>query len=367
MPLIVEHLRLALRDPFTIARQPGPTHEAVVTTVIVEKVGPDAQSGLGEACPVAYYGETPGTVDAVLPVLDAAVSTLGEPWQDLIAARAWLQRAWSAMQGVIAHNTGAKCGLDIALHDLVAKRLGVPLYELLGTQPECPPTDLSLGLGRPEEVAQRAARARRFPALKVKLGGGSDIETLEAVREVYSGPIRVDANGAWEPERARALIPELVRLGVELIEQPFGAYEHAQLRWLQEASELPIVADESALDERDLDRLVGVVRGVNVKLTKCGGLVPALRMIRRARELGFLVMLGCESETSVGIAAAAALGSLVDWVDLDSNLLLVEEPFQGLALSEDCRWLLPAVPGLGVERVKRQPEDGGEGFGARTG
>ena len=355
-----EILQLRFRDPFRIARGEP---DRVATTVIVE-LGLDRVAGLGEAFPVRYYGETPETVTAVLPLLEETVAELGEPPEDVAAARVWLAAAGDAMNEAIGHHGGAKCGLDIALHDLVARRVGVPLYELLGTSEEVPPSDFSLGLDEPAVVAERARRAAHFPALKVKVGGSADLDTLEAVRAVYAGPIRVDANTGWQPEEGARLLPELVRLGVELIEQPFPAHEHGQLRWLQERSGLPIVADESAVTERDLERLVGVVAGVNVKLTKSGGVGPALRMLRRARELGFSLMLGCMEETSVGIAAAAAVASLADWIDLDGNLLLAEDPFEGLELAPDCRWRLPRTPGLGVKwRVRRTGEASADDIG----
>jgi L-alanine-DL-glutamate epimerase-like enolase superfamily enzyme len=254
------------------------------------------------------------------------------------------------MESTIGRNGAAKCGLDIALHDWVAQRLGIPLWQLLATSPAIPPTDFSIGIDTPAAVAERASRAAHFPALKIKVGGPSDLATLEQVREVYRGPIRVDANTGWELEEGARLVPELVRLGVELIEQPFPAHQHAQLRWLQEHSEIPIVVDESSVTIDDLEGLVGVVAGVNVKLTKCGGVGPAKRMLERARELGFKRMLGCMEETSVGVAAGAAVASLADWIDLDGNLLLAEEPFDGLVLGDDCRWQLGTIPGLGVHR-----------------
>jgi L-alanine-DL-glutamate epimerase-like enolase superfamily enzyme len=347
----LEAFHLSLRDPFRIARD-EPDREA--TTVIVEALDiaheREAQVGLGEAFPVAYYGETEATIEAVMPLLADAVDRLGEMPSELAGMRTWLERTSAAMDGALAHNGGAKCGLDIALHDLAAKRLSLPLYELLGTSPEIPPTDFSLGLDEPAVVAERAARMAHFPALKVKVGGEKDVETLEAIRAVFRGPIRVDANTGWRPDEGARLLPELARLGVELIEQPFPAHEHAQLRWLQERSALPIVADESAVTERDLALLVGAVAGINVKLTKCGGVGPALRMMRRARELGFRLMLGCMEETSVGIAAAAAVAGLAEWIDLDGNLLLADDPFQGLELGPDCRWRLTSRPGLGVSR-----------------
>lgn len=356
MNVTTEILRLPLRDPFRIARHEP---DQVATTVITE-IELAGMHGLGEAYPVAYYGETTGTVGAVVPLLAEALGGLGDPPSSLGDmpsslgdARAWLLRASQAMEAEVGRHGAAKAGLDIALHDLVARGQGMPLTELLGTPTEIPPTDFSIGLDEPATVAARAARASHFPALKIKLGGPADLDTLEQVRAVYAGPIRVDANTGWEPEAALRLLPELQRLDVELIEQPFPARALPRLRWLQERSPLPIVADESCETEADLEALVGVVAGVNVKLMKCGGVGPALRMMRRARELGFKLMLGCMEETSVGIAAGAAVAGLADWVDLDGNLLLASDPFGGLELDEACRWVVGGAPGLGVERVEK--------------
>jgi L-alanine-DL-glutamate epimerase-like enolase superfamily enzyme len=170
------------------------------------------------------------------------------------------------------------------------------------------------------------------------------------VRGVYDKPLRVDANTAWTPEIARELLPVLVELGVELIEQPFPATRLAWLRDLQAISPLPIVADESCVTIDDLDALVGVTAGVNIKLAKCGGPGPAARMLARAKELGFRTFLGCMEETSVAIAASAAVASLADWIDLDGCLLLADEPFDGLAIDAGKHWQLTDEPGLGVAR-----------------
>jgi L-Ala-D/L-Glu epimerase len=337
-------LHLALRDPFRIARS-EPDRE--VATVIVE-IRVDGEDGLGEAFPVAYYGETVGTVGAVLPYLAAQLGSLGSPPANVADARRWLAAASASLDAALGHHGAAKCAIDVALHDALARGMGIPLVELLGTPDEIPPTDFSIGIDEPGAVAERARRAADFPALKIKVGGPSDLETLEAVRAVYGGPIRVDANTGWEPDEGLALVPELQRLGVELIEQPFPAHRIDALRWLQERSPLPIVADESAVTIDDLERLVGVVAGVNVKLAKAGGVGPALAMMRRARELGFRVMLGCMEETSVGIAAAAAVAGLAEWVDLDGNLLLADDPFSGLELDADKRWRITTAAGLGV-------------------
>jgi L-Ala-D/L-Glu epimerase / N-acetyl-D-glutamate racemase len=346
MALHLDHevLRLGLRDPFRIARS---DHDAGhhVTTVIVELRDdryPDIV-GIGEGYPDRFYGETPETMAAVLPLLLAAV---GEPE----ATSAGLNAANAAMDRAIAHHGGAKCAIDIALRDLVGQVAGRSLADMLDVTGEAPPTDFTLGLDEPAVVADRARRAGRFPALKIKVGGPADLATLEAVRAVFGGPLRVDANTGWQPDEAVELVPELERLGVELIEQPFPADRLDQLGWLQERSALPIVADESAVTIRDLRGLVDVVAGVNVKLAKCGGPGPAREMLAAARELGFRTFLGCMEETSVGIAAGAAVAPLADWVDLDGSLLLANDPFEGLELDDRCRWRLPAGPGAGLRR-----------------
>jgi L-alanine-DL-glutamate epimerase-like enolase superfamily enzyme len=340
-----EVMRLPLRDPFRIART---EHGAGQTTqTVILELRDDRYPGivgLGEGYPDAFYGETPATMAAIWPVL---VDALGAPRLDDPAE---LADASARVGRSIRWNGAAKCALDIALFDLAGKASGRPVYELLGLSPEIPPTDFSLGIDEPDVVASRAERAAAFPALKIKVGGPSDLATLEAVRRVYDKPLRVDANTGWTLEAAQAVIPSLVDLGVELIEQPFPANRLDWLRALQETSPLPVVADESCVTIDDLETLVGVVDGVNVKLAKCGGVSTAARMLSRAHELGFRTFLGCMEETSVGIAASAAVASLADWVDLDGNLLLAEDPFGGLTLGDDHRWRLGDAPGLGLER-----------------
>jgi L-alanine-DL-glutamate epimerase-like enolase superfamily enzyme len=347
-----ERLELPFRDPFRIARSmDAAAAHTVVTHLTDDEDRSEGREGTGEAFAEAYYGETNDTVPVVLPYLLEAVEPLAADLRgDRPTALRALEAASAAMDRALGHNGGAKAGVDIALHDLVGKRLGVPVYELLGLSPELPPTDFTIGIDEPEVVAQRAARAAHFPALKIKLGGPKDLATLEAVRGVFTGPIRVDANTGWEPEAGARLVPELVRLGVELIEQPFPAHRLDQMRWLQERSKLPIVADESAVTIDDLDGLVGVCHGVNVKLAKCGGVGPAKRMLERAKAIGFKTFLGCMEETTVGIAASAAVASLADWIDLDGNLLLADDPYEGLVLDAACRWHLSPEPGLGVRR-----------------
>lgn len=339
-----EVLRLGLRDPFRIARSDhGDGHE--VTTVIVEVRDERFRGmvGVGEGYPDRFYGETPETMAVVMPLLIGAID-LFEPTRDGLAA------ADRAMDAMIRGHGAAKCAIDIALHDLAGKVQGAPVHEILGLSAELPPTDFTIGIDTPEVVAERARRASAFPALKIKVGGPRDLATLVAVREVYGGPIRVDANTGWTPDDALAILPDLERLGVELVEQPFPARRLDQLRWLQERSPLPIVADESCVLPEDLEGLVGVVAGVNVKLAKCGGITPARWMLERARELGLRTFLGCMEETSVGIAGSAVVGSLAEWIDLDGCLLLAADPFEGLDLDAEHRWRLSNRPGLGLSR-----------------
>ena len=346
MGLTLRHevLSLALRDPFRIARSDHDSGTRI-TTVVVELRDdrfPDLV-GLGEGYPDRFYGETPATMATVLPML---VEAIGEPSLDAPG----IDAAAATMASAIRGHGAARCAIDIALHDLAGKATGVAAHVLRGLSPDIPPTDFTIGIDEPSVVAERAERAGDFPALKIKVGGPADLATLRAVRDVYDGPIRVDANTGWTRDDAVGLLPELVDLGVELIEQPFPARAYRDLAWLQERSSLPVVADESCVLPEDLDALEGVVAGVNVKLAKCGGIAPAHAMLAEARSRGFKTFLGCMEETSVGIAGSAVVASLADWVDLDGNLLLAEDPFGGLELGSDKRWRLADGPGLGLAR-----------------
>jgi L-Ala-D/L-Glu epimerase / N-acetyl-D-glutamate racemase len=353
LSLRLRTLDLALRDPFVIARSTHGEGERVITVVAElrdDADGPDGPFGIGEGYPEPYYGETPETMAAVAPLLLDALAPIETDLRGSADdVRAALEDAEGLMTAAIGHHGAIKCAIDIALHDLAGKRLGLPVRELIELPGNIPATDFTLGLDEPSVVAERARRAADFPALKIKVGGASDLATLEAVRQVYAGPIRVDANTGWSLDGAIAILPDLQRLGVELIEQPFPAGRLDLLRQLQAHSPLPIVADESAVTIEDLDRLVGVVAGVNVKLAKCGGLGPARRMLERARALGFRTFLGCMEETSVVIAASAAVSPLADWVDLDGSLLLADDPATGLTLGPDKAWRLADAPGLGIQ------------------
>jgi L-alanine-DL-glutamate epimerase-like enolase superfamily enzyme len=248
----------------------------------------------------------------------------------------------------------AKAAIDIALHDWVGRRLGQPLYRLWGLNPEHTPwTTYTIGIDTPD-VMQAKVRAveGRFKRLKVKVGTADDRRNIEAIRRVTDLPLMVDANQGWTSrEAALDQVQWLAQQGVILVEQPLPKQRLDDLAWLTERSPIPIVADESVQRLSDVVRLRGVVDGVNIKLMKCTGLREARKMITVARALGLKVMLGCMTETSCAVSAAAQLSPLADWADLDGHLLISNNPFRGGVGVEEGRLVLPDAPGVGVEAL----------------
>jgi L-alanine-DL-glutamate epimerase-like enolase superfamily enzyme len=324
---------LALAEEFGIARGSRTTQ-----SVVQVELAHDGVIGRGEAAPVYYRGESVESAAEFLST--AAPPLLGDDPFALEAIEARLED--------VDGQTAGKAALDAALHDWIGHRLGVPVWRLLGLSPEAPPTSYTIGIDSIDGTRDRVRRARDFRALKVKVGGSEDLERLEAVREESAAPLRVDANEGWTLESARELMPELIRLGVEFVEQPFPAADLDSFERLREVSpRLPVIVDEGCHDLRDVAPAARYADGVNVKLAKSGGVREAVRMIHAARALGLRVMLGCMVESQLGVAPAAAIASLADWVDLDGHLLLAGEPFAGLRF-EDGRVLPSAEPGLGV-------------------
>jgi L-alanine-DL-glutamate epimerase-like enolase superfamily enzyme len=263
---------------------------------------------------------------------------------DLFALEAISRRlaSWDGPQG-------AKMALDGALHDWLGRRVGQPLRHLLGTDRLTPPTSYTIGIDTVAGTADRARRAGGYQVLKVKVGGPGDLERLRAVRAESAARIRIDGNEGWDLDTARELTGELIELGVEFVEQPFPADDLDAFHAYRALSlRLPVLIDEGCRDLGSVAAIAAYADGIVIKLSKCGGIREALRMIHAARALGLKVMLGCMIESELGIAQAAQLGSLADYVDLDGHLLISSQPFRGLGL-EDGRLVLSDGPGLGVE------------------
>lgn len=323
--------KLRLTSPFKIARRAMDTYREVISVEI--------DDGIGETAPARFYGETVQTVEAALKTVGTVIAA------DLGA----IQDVMAEVETALGGNYAAKSAIDMALHDRLGKKLGVPLYQLWGLNPmKTPQTSFTIGLDEPIVMAEKARRAEAYPILKVKLGTPRDLEIMAALRAVTDKPIYVDANTAWHPKEAVRKIRELVQYGVELIEQPTNPYDLRGLKFVREHSELPIIADESVKRAADIPALAECVDGINIKLVKCGGLLEALRMMHVARAHGLQVMLGCMIESSLGITAAAHLTPLVDYADLDGNLLIANDPYVGVTV-EKGKLVLPSGPGIGCQ------------------
>jgi L-alanine-DL-glutamate epimerase-like enolase superfamily enzyme len=255
----------------------------------------------------------------------------------------------AAARVAVKGEPAAEAAIDMALRDLAAQRLGVPLYELLGIDPSTMPvTSFTIGMDTPEIVEQKVREAEAFAVLKVKMGSEDDAVVLETVRRLTDRPIRIDANEGWTLEDALGRLEWLQEMGVEYVEQPLPADQLDEMRELKKISPLPLFADESVGRAEDIPKLAEGFDGINIKLMKCGGLGEALRMIHVARAHGMKVMLGCMVESSLAITAAAHIAPLVDHADLDGNLLITNDPWIGAEL-HDGRLVLPSEPGLGVK------------------
>ena len=337
MKLEHEIVTVRTRTPFVIARGGASEWRRVWVRVIDQ----DGVQGWGEAAPSRFYGETTESVITALELLSVVVER----------ATAWsLEAVEREMNRVIRFNASAKSAVSAALHDLAAKRLGVPLYRLLGLDPaDAPTSSFTIPITADDDALRRALDdAAPYPVLKVKLGGPRDADTIAGVRASAPDKIlRVDANAAWTPKQALHMIDVLLDYDVEIVEQPVAARDIDGLRFVRERSPLPIIADESCVVAADVPRLAGAVDGVNLKLAKCGGLREAMRIVAAARAHDMSVMAGCMVETSLGISAAAHLAPLLDYADLDGAALLADDPFAGASIPNGTI-TLPDAPGLGV-------------------
>ena len=332
----VEFLELRTKHPFIIARG----GQSDYRTTWVRLTDQDGHEGWGEAAPSKFYGETADSVAAALKFYGSALPE--DPFN--------LEDAEGRWATMLRGNAAARAALSAALHDLVGKRLGVPLYRLWGLDPcKAPKSTFTIGLDTPERIKAKVREAEQFPILKVKLGTDRDLEILRAIREATDKEIRVDANCGWTVKGAVRMLPVLSEFGVTVLEQPLPPDDLDGLAVITAQSDIPVIADESCKTVADIPPLVGKVDGINIKLAKCGGLREALRMIAVARAHGLMVMVGCMIESSLGITAAAHFTPLVDIVDLDGAALLANDPFVGAHI-DGGQVTLPSAPGLGVRR-----------------
>ena len=329
MHLTYHTIDLELKHPFRISRS---------ITEVKKNVLVQIDEGIGEAAPSEYYGENAETVIECLKKVKDQLG--GDPFQ--------IESILSNVDKRIKGNFSAKAPIDMALHDLVAKRLNLPLHQFLGLDGKIPlVTSYTIGIDTLEKMKEKTKQAKDFLVYKVKVGIENDIEMVKAVREVTDVRIRVDANAGWSAEEALEKIDQIKEYGIEFVEQPIDPRDKAGLKKIKEKAEIPIIIDEQLMTSKDIPDFVELCDGINIKLAKCGGIREALRMIHVARAHGLKVMLGCMIESSVGIAAAAHLGSLADFLDLDGNLLVSNDPYEGLRLDKG-KLLLSDLPGLGV-------------------
>lgn len=335
MKLSFFEYELKLRHVFTVA-----TYSRTTTPDVQVRIEYDGFVGHGEASLPPYLGYTvQGTMDFLRKV---DLSQFSSPFlmEDIL----------DYVDSVAEGETPAKAAIDIALHDLVGQLCGRPLYELLGLDPaKAPSTSFTIGIDTPEVVRRKTLEcADKFNVLKVKVGYDGDEQMIRTIREVTDLPLVVDANQGWT-DRRKALdkIFWLKEQGVRMIEQPMPKTQLDDIAWITQHSPLPVYADESVQRLRDLPSLRGAFHGINIKLMKSTGIREAMRMIGYARAEGMRVMLGCMTETSAAVTAAASLSPLADFADLDGNLLIANDIFEGVTVV-DGRLTLPPRPGLGL-------------------
>jgi L-Ala-D/L-Glu epimerase len=333
--LFWEMVTLRLHNPFHLSYGVSETRLAFILRL-------EGNSGLGEGTIPPYYPINPQEMIAYWQ--EAARCLIPFP-NDPHEVPAWVGSAGPAP---------ARSAVDLALNDRIARRLGLPLFEMLDLpQPKVMPTSFTISIDSPEAMAQMALQIRDYPIIKVKLGSDDDEARLAAIRAARpDARLRVDANAGWTYAEAVQRLEDLLPYDLEMIEQPLARDEIDAMGQLQRICPVPIVADESVQSLQDVERLAGAgVQGINLKLMKVGGLSPGIAMLRRARDLGLRIMLGCMVETSLGTTAMAHLSGAAEWIDLDAPLLIANDPFEGITYDVHANIHLPSRPGIGaVER-----------------
>lgn len=294
--------------------------------------------GLGEATPVPYYGITPEVMEKL--VLENKEAIEDTAWDSPF-------EYWEQLAPFLGTNTFVQCAVDIAAYDFWAKKQQKPLNVALGINlNKVPLSNYTIGI---DEISVMIERLKEFdfPIYKIKLGTENDIEIVKALRSVTDAVFRVDANTGWGVDETIKNAIELKKLGVEFIEQPLKSDNQDGMKEVMKHTCLPIMADESCVSEADVEKCIGNFSGINIKLAKCGGITPALRMIKMARENNLKVMMGCMTESSVGISAIGHLASLLDFVDMDGAMLIANDPAKGVSL-ENGKIVYNQKPGTGA-------------------
>jgi L-alanine-DL-glutamate epimerase-like enolase superfamily enzyme len=327
---------LELRHPFTIA-----VNSRTTTPAVLVEIEYDGITGYGEASLPPYLPETQKSVHEFLGSVDL------KRYNDITD----IETILADVDLILPGNTAAKASIDIALHDLKGKILGVPVYKMLGIEKIEKFTSYTIGIDSTEMIIKKVDEAEKFRILKVKLGSKNDKRIIETIRSRTDKPIYVDINQGWsDREEALDLCHWLNQNNVVLIEQPFQKANLTDTEWLNARSPLPVIADEAVQRLEDLDRMSGVYSGINIKLMKCTGLMEGLKMINYAKKLNLKIMLGCMTETSCAISAAAQISSLADWVDLDGNILIKNDKFEGVKGIEG---IIQSndMPGIGIKKI----------------
>jgi L-alanine-DL-glutamate epimerase-like enolase superfamily enzyme len=326
---------LRLKYPFKISR--GPARYETETMII--KLKHEGFTGLGEVKPSEYYFSETFAVTAEL--LKKAEKVIGNnPFQ--------VEDILNELREIYPNSPASLAGIDIALHDLICKMLNIPIYKYLGlNKDKTPITSYTIAIDTIPIMVKKLKEAQNYPIIKVKLGTTEDIKIMKALRDNTDAIIRVDANTDWEVDEAIKKINELEKFNVELVEQPIKPGNYKGLRKIKNSVNIPIMADEDVINSKDVPKLAGCVDSINIKLMKCGGIREAVKMIHTAKTFGLKVMLGCMIESSVANSAAAHISPLVDYADLDTHLLITNDPFEGLG-NINGKQILSDSPGLGL-------------------
>jgi L-alanine-DL-glutamate epimerase-like enolase superfamily enzyme len=327
---------LELKHPFTISNNSRTTTPAVLVEMEY-----DGMIGYGEASLPPYFKETQKSVQSFLAKIDLS------SFDDKTDLNAIL----SGVDNLFPDNNAAKASIDIALHDLVGKIKQLPVYKMYEIPKKEMLTSFTIGIDSTEMILHKLEEAENFSYIKVKLGTADDQTLINTIRTETDKPIYADINQGWKNrEEALELTISLYENNVLLIEQPFRKSNYKDTAWLTARSPIPIIADEAVQRLSDLDKIKDAYSGINIKLMKCTGISEAYKMIIRARQLNLKIMLGCMTETSCAISAAAHLSSLVDWVDLDGNILITNDIFEGVKAANG-KIIPNDFPGLGVTKI----------------